>query len=193
MIEYVLPTASLGSEEFKKTNPTGKIPALQINDRVLGESEVICEYIEDLFPEPSLRPEDPLGRAQVRLLSRIVDLYILTPLFKMLPHLSRKFREDKFVEDQLVDMNKGLESLEINMSLGGYQDGNYAVGSYLTLADCALVPMLFLQENTVPILGVSKPFAEFPIIETYWQKIQSDEYCAKVLAEMRKGLSARMS
>ena len=40
-------------------NPLGRVPALQLDDgRVLPESEVICEYLEDTFPEPSLIVQD---------------------------------------------------------------------------------------------------------------------------------------
>ena len=38
-------------------NPIGRVPALVLDDgRVLPESEVICEYLEEAFPEPPLFP-----------------------------------------------------------------------------------------------------------------------------------------
>ena len=183
-IEYVGPPGGLASDEFKRLNPTGKIPALETGGRVLGESEVICEYIEDVWPEPSLRPADPMGRAQVRLLSRSTDLYVLTPLFSMLPHLNPKHRKESFVARQLAEMGKGLASLEANLTGGGYVDGDYAVGESLTLADCALVPMLLLIENTTPLLGVAEPFGKIPVLERYWHRVRRDDHCAKVVSEM---------
>ena len=52
------------SDEYRALNPIGKIPSLMTDDGLcLAESEVICEYLEDLHPEPSGFPADPLGRA----------------------------------------------------------------------------------------------------------------------------------
>lgn len=39
-------------------------------DRVVIESTIINEYLEDLFPEPALRPADAYGRARMRLWTR---------------------------------------------------------------------------------------------------------------------------
>src|ERR1700757_903396 len=79
-VEMVEPPGIHDSRESKGyylgVNPVGRVPALELDDgRVLPESEVICEYLEDAFPEPSLRPKDPWSRAQVRLISRLCDFY----------------------------------------------------------------------------------------------------------------------
>src|SRR5665213_2272925 len=70
---------------YLKINPIGRVPTLVLDDgRALPESEVICEYLEDAFPQPSLRPADPWGRARMRLISRICDFYLvmaMVPLF----------------------------------------------------------------------------------------------------------------
>src|SRR4029453_9600982 len=49
-------------------NPGGRVPVLDDDGRVLPESRVIMEYLEDRFPKPPLLPGDPMGRARVRLL-----------------------------------------------------------------------------------------------------------------------------
>jgi glutathione S-transferase len=42
------PPGGLSSDEYKKINPTGKVPELELDDgTVLSESAVICEYLED--------------------------------------------------------------------------------------------------------------------------------------------------
>lgn len=42
------------TEAFRTINPIGKIPALELDDgAVLPESEVICEYLEDMYPTPA--------------------------------------------------------------------------------------------------------------------------------------------
>jgi glutathione S-transferase len=40
---------------------------------VIRESTVICEYLDEAFPEPPLRPADALGRAAMRVWTKAVD------------------------------------------------------------------------------------------------------------------------
>jgi glutathione S-transferase len=61
---------------FKAINPRGQVPALDDDGRIVTESTVICEYLEDAHPtEVGLRPEDPWDRAQMRLWTKWVDEY----------------------------------------------------------------------------------------------------------------------
>ena len=50
---------------FLELSPTGKVPVLQVDDVVLFESQVIAEYLDEVYP-PSLHPADPLQRAKDR-------------------------------------------------------------------------------------------------------------------------------
>ncbi|NGX94217.1 MAG: glutathione S-transferase family protein [Candidatus Afipia apatlaquensis] len=52
-------------EWFLKISPLGKVPVLQVGDRVVFESAVILEYLEETQPRP-LHPQDPLTRAEHR-------------------------------------------------------------------------------------------------------------------------------
>ena len=48
------------SDWFKKINPRGQVPALDHDGKIIVESTVICEYLEDVFPDQNpLRPADP--------------------------------------------------------------------------------------------------------------------------------------
>jgi glutathione S-transferase len=61
------------SPDYLKINPRGLVPALVHDDKVIIESTVILEYLEDTFPTPSLRPDSPYGRAQMRLWTKVPD------------------------------------------------------------------------------------------------------------------------
>ncbi len=64
------------SDWYKKINPRGQVPALDDDGRIVTESTVICEYLEDAHPtEVKLRPEDPYDRAQMRVWTKWVDEY----------------------------------------------------------------------------------------------------------------------
>ena len=54
------------SPEYLKINPNGVIPALIHDGKSLYESGTICEYLDDAFPEPPLRPAGAYERAEMR-------------------------------------------------------------------------------------------------------------------------------
>ncbi len=51
---------------FLALNPDAVVPVLVHDGRVIRESLVINEYLEDVFPEPALRPADAHARARMR-------------------------------------------------------------------------------------------------------------------------------
>jgi glutathione S-transferase len=61
------------SPDFLRRNPAGKVPVLRMDARVLSESQAICEYLDDLFPEPRLMPREPEARYEVRRLCAWFD------------------------------------------------------------------------------------------------------------------------
>jgi glutathione S-transferase len=58
---------------FLAINPKGVVPVLVDRGNVVTESTVICEYLEDAFPDPPLYPRAPLERARVRAWTKAVD------------------------------------------------------------------------------------------------------------------------
>ncbi len=59
--------------EYLKLNPHALVPTLVHDDKVVIESNVIGEYLDDAFPSPSLRPAEPIARARMRLWSKQLD------------------------------------------------------------------------------------------------------------------------
>jgi len=47
-------------------NPAATVPTLVHDGRPVYESSIICEYLEETFPQPALMPPDPHGRAVAR-------------------------------------------------------------------------------------------------------------------------------
>ena len=52
--------------DFLRRNPAGKVPVLQIGGRTMSESAAICEYLEEVHPEPPLMPRGAEARYEVR-------------------------------------------------------------------------------------------------------------------------------
>lgn len=87
--------------EFLRRNPAGKVPVLRIDGLTLSESMAICEYLEEMHPEPSLMPLSAQGKAEVR---RLVGWF-----------------DDKFHNE--VTRNLVYERVNKKVMRGGYPDG----------------------------------------------------------------------
>ena len=59
--------------EYLKLNPKGVIPTLIHDGRVIRESNVLIEYLDEVFPTPPLKPDDPYDRAQMRIWMKRLD------------------------------------------------------------------------------------------------------------------------
>ena len=59
--------------EYMALNPNGVVPTLVHDGQVVLDSGVICEYLEEAFPETPLLPRDPVARARVRGWIRYLD------------------------------------------------------------------------------------------------------------------------
>lgn len=157
--------------EYLKINPNGVVPSLVHNGRTILDSAVIIEYLDEVFPEPTpLVPHDPVDRAAMRSLMRYID-EVPTPAVRVpsyniafLPHY-RDMSEADFValaeskplrKEFLLSMGRtGFSAEEMNKSLERLRravarmseilragSGPWLMGSSLTLADIAIMPVL---------------------------------------------------
>ena len=73
--------------EYLKINPNGVVPTLAHENRLVHDSSVICEYLDEVFPGPVLTPEDPHARAEMRAWMRfheeVPTIAVRTPSFNM--------------------------------------------------------------------------------------------------------------
>ena len=58
---------------YRRLNPKAVVPTLVADGLVLQESTVICEYIDEVFPDPPLKPADAASRARMRLWTKAID------------------------------------------------------------------------------------------------------------------------
>jgi len=72
-------TRTLAAGEYRRINPQGLMPALEIDGQLIAQSAAILELIEELHPTPKLLPADPVDRAIVRSFAQLVtaDLHPL--------------------------------------------------------------------------------------------------------------------
>jgi glutathione S-transferase len=186
-VELVEPPGGAASEEYRRKNPLGKVPALEVDGVVIPESAVICEYLEDAFPTPSLRPERPLDRARMRLLVRVHDLYLTPPLYALFSHLDPATRDAALVKEKLAELRLRLDQLE-----GLLVATPFAAGPALTLADCALAPFFFFATRVLPMFGAPSPLAGRPRTASVGEAVGKHPAVAKVLDEMSVALAEWM-
>lgn len=62
-----------GNDEFTRLSPLRRIPVLIRGDLVLNDSTVICEYLDEAWPEPPLMPRSPADRARARWMEEFAD------------------------------------------------------------------------------------------------------------------------
>ena len=68
-------------DEHLARNPAGQLPSLELDDgSYISEITAICEYLDEIHPEPTLLGSTPEERAETRMWVRRIDLNILEPL-----------------------------------------------------------------------------------------------------------------
>lgn len=172
---------------YSKVTPIGKVPVLEYKGCTVFESGVINEYIEDCHPTPSLLPSDPAARAQVRLLARIADAYIFPHISLLIATTRMPEKSEAMIQYGKDNLNKSLDHLD---SFVG--DGGFAYGNSLTLADCALVPALFIVKMLEGMFG-GNWIDTHPKTKAYYAGVLVDPNVARVHAEMAEGLKQRQA
>ncbi|HEX3406934.1 MAG TPA: glutathione S-transferase N-terminal domain-containing protein, partial [Caulobacteraceae bacterium] len=90
--------ASFGTPQFREHNPIGRIPVLDIDGDLMPESEVIAEYLEEVYPQPSLLGASPRETAHIRTVARIGDIYLMNNMFMLSAQTRAATRNEGVVE-----------------------------------------------------------------------------------------------
>ncbi|MGH7857603.1 MAG: glutathione S-transferase family protein [Candidatus Binatia bacterium] len=179
-----IPGNDLKSPEYLKIYPFGKTPSLQTDDgQMIGESEIINEYLEEKFPTPSLLPKDAEGRARTRAFSRFHDLYLEPPIRALFPQAQSKEKDRKLIDEKVGEIKARLDQLE-----GMLSGKACAAGEQFTLADCAIVPTMFFANLLLPMLGAPAPLEGRPKLAAWWESVQKRPSVQKVLGEQQQAL-----
>jgi len=164
---------------LKKINPTGKVPAIDHDGRLVCDSTDIAHYLEERFPEPPLLPRDPRDLALVNVLEDWADesLYFYEAFLRMtMPHNAQKWVPELAKRDNAVGraiarfaVPRETRAMAFAQGVGRKSpavlrsdlerhvesvaallgDREWLVGSSLTLADIAVFVQLFCIRETV--------------------------------------------
>jgi len=175
-------------EAFVARSPMGKVPFLELDGKTLIESDVICEYLEDAYPQKPLLPRDPLERARVRELITVMELHLELVVRRLYPFV---FFGKPPVEDvkQSVEkaLPKGLRTLKSRARFAPY-----IAGPEFTLADCAAfvhLPLVSLSTK----LAYGRDFLEdLPQVKPYIKQL-AERPAFKRVSEDRKAAQAALA
>jgi maleylpyruvate isomerase len=128
---------------YLTVNPQGLVPALELGGgKIITQSLAICEYLDTVYPEPALLPEDPFQRARVRAFAQVIacDVHPIQNL-KILNRLRSAGLDEEAVNTWArLTIDEGLHACAA--LLGAAPAGNFCFGNQATLADVCLVPQL---------------------------------------------------
>jgi glutathione S-transferase len=137
------------AEEHAVLWPLKKMPVLDDGGRTLVEASIIIEYLDRAHPgRLRMIPEDADAALEVRMLDRIFDHYVMTPMQKIVvDRLRPEAHRDAYgVDEARRQLDTAYAWLE--RTLAGRE---WAIGDAFTLADCAAAPALFYADWAHPI------------------------------------------
>lgn len=184
--------------EYLKINPKGVVPALDHDGAVVIESSLICEYLNEAFPSPPLAPDDPHGRARMRLWSKEVDEHLFEATREL--SFSAMFRErmrnmteeqrqarfnnvgDAIKRERLMSTYEfGVESPYVYQGIACFETAfakmekdlsrsAWLTGERMTLADINMMPFV----ARLDFLGLLDAWvADRPKTRAWWARVQA--------------------
>jgi glutathione S-transferase len=181
--------------EYRKLNPNAVVPTLVHEARVVIESTIIIEYLEDAFPANPLMPADAYQRATARLWLKKVDQLhpsctALTFAVAFRPIHLKKTPEELEArlqsipdpanrERQRLAIKHGLEAPHVAAGLREYDKfvgemdlslsrSPYLAGETYSLADAAATPYV----NRAELLGLNGLWTDRPRVADWFKRIR---------------------
>jgi glutathione S-transferase len=173
--EFVNPGDPASRAAFLALWPTGKMPLLMDGDRVVPETSIIIEYLDQHHAGPRpLLPRDAETLLEARLWDRLFDLYVMTPLQAFVDDRLRPAdkRDPLAVETARKTLTRSYAMIERHM-----EGRVWAAGPDFSLADCAAMPSLFYASTLVPIAE------EQANLRAYLDRLIERPSAARALAE----------
>lgn len=159
-------------QEYQKINPQELVPSLEVNGSILTQSLAIIDYLDEIHPETSLLPEDPITKATLKSMALLIacDLHPLNNL-RVLNQLRQQFNAN---EDQIHDwyhhwLKCGFDAFETRLNLLN-RSKPVCFGNTPGLGDVCLIPQVYNAKRFNFALN------DYPIIN------EINEYCLSLPA-----------
>ena len=192
--------------EYLALNPNGVVPTLVHGDRVLYESNVITEYLDDVFPGPRLYPADPWQRAQAKMWQAfelamakefrpLMYLRVIGPFDRLRPRDevladARRSTDDpahldwvaRVYDDRVVDADevRHLESLlhqRLDRLERALAGRDWLVGDAFGIADLSVLPRVAMY----PLIQLPIDPARHPHVAAWMVRVEARPSMARSL------------
>jgi glutathione S-transferase len=176
------------SDEYLARSPMGKAPFLELDGgRRLSESQAICEYLEQAYPQMPLLPPDAFERAKVRELIEHMELYLELVARRMYGFVFFGRPVDEQVKAAAQkDLVKGVRAFK---ALARFEP--YIAGNQLSLADCAAFVHLPLVSLATKLAFGRDVLEDLPQLKPYLKMLGERPAFARV-QEDRKAAQAAL-
>ncbi len=175
------------TDTFLKDSPIGKVPFLRTDRGNLSESQVIVEYIEEVYPQPPLFPADAYDRARCRELIEHIELHLELPV--------RRLYAEAFFGGKVSDATKAEVETAVPKGLRSLGQlarfAPFIAGESFTHADCAAwVHLPLIGQTTKKIFGRDMVAEMLPAAAGYLQRIGSRPHAIKLAADRDAAMTA---
>ena len=156
--------------------PLKRMPVLVDGKRTVVEASIIVEHLALHHPgRVRLLPEDPRAALEVRMMDRIFDNYVMTPMQRI---VGDTIRAPEHRDPQGVAEARQLLEIAYRWLDGVLREREWAAGEF-GLADCAAAPALFYADWVHPIGD------GFPNVRAYRRRLLDRPSFARAVDEAR--------
>lgn len=176
-------------------NPNGVVPTLVHDGNVICDSSVICEYLDEVFPQPVLAPREPVGRAHLRTWLRFVEevptAAIRVPTFQMAlqpfrgvdpvafrreradvrplrKHFYRRMGPQGFAPEEIAASLDQL-TLAIRRMSDALEKRRWIAGDDFSLADVVIAPTIDRLDD----LGLASLWEAWPRVADWYARLKA--------------------
>lgn len=178
-------------DAFLALNPAGEVPVLIENTDsetpvALADSNAICEYLEEAYPEPPLIGGDAFIRAEIRRLVAWFDQKFQREVTANLVDEKINKRLVGLGAPSSVAIRAGRENIAIHLAYIEHlmAQHNWLAGAHFSLADIAAAAQLSCVDYTGDV-----PWEDFPEAKTWYARIKSRPSVRPLLADRIPGIA----
>ena len=172
------------STEFLRRNPAGKVPILRHDGALLTESTPICEYLEELNPEPLLIPKDAKARYEMRrLVSWFDDKFHHEVTSNLLyERVNKKVSGQGFPDSK--NIKEGARKIKYHLDYMAWllEHRRWLAGDTMTLADFAAAAHLSSLDYISDV-----DWNRSSVVKDWYAKIKSRPAFRNILSDQVSG------
>jgi glutathione S-transferase len=172
------------SSEFLRRNPAGKVPILRVDGKTMTESTPICEYLDEMHPEPKLIPSDPQHRYEVRRLVAWFDDKFHTEVTTNLLYerVHKKVTGQGFPDSKNV--KAGAKKIKFHLDYMNWllEHRRWLAGDTMTMADFAAAAQLSTLDYISDV-----DWNRSSVVKDWYAKIKSRPAFRGILADQIPG------